>query len=267
MNIPPRNIGLQVPFNKSATPQATDLQGLKKAPRLGAFTLIEIMVAIGVLGGLMVAIFASWQAIVQSSQIGITAAVEAHRNRVAVRALTDAMTSAVIYEANLPYYAFLTDTTENYAAFSLVSRLPSSFPGSGLFYDQPVRRVTFSVEPTNNVHQLIMRQNPILAPLENGKEPYPMVLAKNVGQFTLEFLDVRTGEWLPEWIYTNQLPAMMRISLGFVSPESGKVDENRLIKRIVQIPSQTVGANFQRPTGPVGGAPINQPIQAVPIQQ
>jgi prepilin-type N-terminal cleavage/methylation domain-containing protein len=82
MNIPPRNIGLQVPFNKSATPQTTDLQGLKKAPRLGAFTLIEIMVAIGVLGGLMVAIFASWQAIVQSSQIGITAAVEAHRNRV-----------------------------------------------------------------------------------------------------------------------------------------------------------------------------------------
>jgi prepilin-type N-terminal cleavage/methylation domain-containing protein len=254
---------LRALFNKPAPTRANGRQSLRRALRLRAFTLIEIMVAIGVLGGLMVAIFASWQAIVRSSQIGITAAVEAHRNRVAVRALTDALTSSVIYEANMPYYAFLTDTTETYAAFSLVSRLPSSFPGSGLFFDQPVRRVTFSVEPTNNVHQLIMRQNPILAPLEEGQEPYPMVLAKNVGQFTLEFLHIRTGEWP----YTNQIPPMMRFTLGFVSPESGKVDENRLIKRIVQIPSQTVGANFQRPTGPVGGAPINQPIQAVPIQR
>ena len=256
----------QAPFNIPAPGRTKSRTGLRRAHRLRAFTLIEIMVAIGVLGGLMVAIFASWQAIVRSSQIGITAAVEAHRNRVAVRALTDALTSSVIYEANMPYYAFLTDTTETYAAFSLVSRLPSSFPGSGLFFDQPVRRVTFSVEPTNNVHQLIMRQNPILAPLEEGQEPYPMVLARNVGQFTLEFLHIRTGEWLPEWPYTNQIPPMMRFTLGFVSPESGKVDENRVIKRIVQIPAQTVGANFQRPSGPVGGAPINQPIQAVPIQ-
>lgn len=257
----------QALFSKTTVLHKTGKARLKQAKRLRAFTLIEIMVAIGVLGGLMVAIFASWQAIVKSSQIGITAAVEAHRNRVAVRALTDAMTSSIIYEANLPYYAFLTDTTETFAAFSLVSRLPSSFPGSGLFFDQPVRRVTFSVEPTNKVYQLIMRQNPILAPLEEGQEPYPLVLAKNVGQFTLEFLDVESGEWLPEWIYTNQMPAMMRFSLGFVSPESGKVDPNRIFKRIVQIPSQTVGAAFQRPSGPGGVPPINQPIQAAPIQR
>jgi len=47
------------------------------------------MVAVGVLGGLMVAIFASWQAIVKSSQIGITASVESHRNRIAIRSIND----------------------------------------------------------------------------------------------------------------------------------------------------------------------------------
>jgi prepilin-type N-terminal cleavage/methylation domain-containing protein len=217
-----------------------------------AFTLIEIMVAVGVLGGLMVAIFASWHVIVRSSQIGISASVEAHRTRVAVRSLTDAMTSAVIYELNMPYYAFLTDTTESFAAFSLVSRLPSTFPGSGLFFDQPLRRVTFSVEPTNSMHQLIMRQNPILSPLEQGQEPYPMVLANNVGEFKMEFLDMQSGEWMPEWAFTNQMPAMIRFSLGFISPASGKVDENRLIKRIVQIPAGTVRAAWQRPVSPAG---------------
>ncbi len=226
-----------------------------------AFTLIEIMVAVGVLGGLMVAIFASWHVIVRSSQIGITASVEAHRTRVAVRSLTDAMTSAIIYELNMPYYAFLTDTTESFAAFSLVSRLPSTFPGSGLFFDQPLRRVTFSVEPTNSMHQLIMRQNPILSPLDQGQEPYPMVLANNVGEFKMEFLDIQSGEWVPEWGFTNQMPAMIRFSLGFISPASGKVDENRIIKRIVQIPAGTVRAAWQRPVSPAGASGIPRQLQ------
>ena len=165
--------------------------------------MIEIMVAVGVLGGLMVAIFASWQAIVKSSQIGITASVESHRNRIAIRSINDALTSAIMHELNLPYYAFLADTTGEFAAFSMVSHLPASFPGSGLFQGQPVRRVTFSVESTNSVYQLILRQNPILAPVEQGDEPYPVVLAKNVGEFNLEFFDLRSGEWMPEWGNTN----------------------------------------------------------------
>ncbi len=237
--------------------------------RSSAFTLIEIMVAIGVLGGLMVAIFASWQAIVRSSQIGITAAVEAHRTRVAVRSLTDAMSSTVLYELNMPYYAFLADTTESFAAFSLVARLPSSFPGSGLFFDQPLRRVTFSVEPTNSTHQLIMRQNPILSPLEEGQEAYPMVLAKNVGAFTMEFLDLRSGEWMPEWIYTNQIPPMVRFSLGFISKETGKVDDKRMIKRIIQIPASTVRATWQRPTPNTPGGNISNraPIRTAPTRR
>jgi prepilin-type N-terminal cleavage/methylation domain-containing protein len=230
---------------------------IKTNSGLKGFTLIEIMVAIGVLGSLMVAIFASWQAIMKSSQIGITASVEAHRNRIAVRAINDALASAVMHELNLPYYAFVTDTSGDFSAFSLVSHLPESFPGSGLFHDQPVRRVTFSVEPTNSVNQLILRQNPILAPLEQGQEPYPLILAKQVGQFKLEFFDMRAGEWLPEWINTNQLPAMVRFNLGFTRPDSKEVDEGRIIERIVHIPGQTVQAAWQRPVVPAGMANPN----------
>ncbi len=240
---------LPPPCGRWATSPRPNTKGHRRAH---GFTLIEIMVAIGIFAGLMVAIYASWTAIVRSTQIGITAAVESHRTRTALRALEDTFTSAIMFEINLPYYAFLTDTTEDFAAFSLVSRLPSSFPGSGLFPGQPLRRITFSVESSNSVHQLIMRQNPILTPLENGDEPYPLVLAKGVGVFDLAFWDPDLGDWSPEWLFTNQLPAQVKIALGFVNPTTGKQDEDQIIERIIQIPAGLIRAAWQRPAAPAG---------------
>ncbi len=217
-----------------------------------AFTLLEIMLAIGILTGLIIAIYASWSAILRSSQVGLDAAIEAHRLRVTTRAIEESIKSAVIFELNLPYYSFLTDTESDFAAFSLVSRLSESFPGSGLFYDQPMRRVTFTVERSNGVNQLVWGQHPCLAPLEDGEEPYAWVLAENVGVFALEFWDIQLNDWAPEWIYTNQFPAMIRYSLGTVPPDSTKVPEDQVLRRIVHVPAATVRAGWQRPAGASG---------------
>lgn len=225
------------------------------------FTLLEVMLAIGILSGLIVAIYATWSAILRSSQVGLDSAIEAHRLRVTTRAIEESIKSAVIFELNLPYYSFLTQTEEDFAGFSLVSRLSESFPGSGLFYDQPVRRVTFTVESSNRVNQLVMRQHPILAPLEQGEEPYPLVLAENIGLFGLEFWDVQLNEWAPEWIYTNQFPAMMRYSLGILPPGESRVPEEQVIRRIVHIPAATVRAGWQRPAN--GGQSGVSPQQAI----
>ena len=227
---------------------------LRSAERRGAraFTLLEIMLAIGILSGLIVAIYASWSAILRSSQVGLDAAIEAHRVRVSTRAIEESIKSAVIFELNLPYYSFLTDTESDFAAFSLVSRLSESFPGSGLFYDQPMRRVTFTVERSNRVNQLVMRQHPILAPLEDGEEPYALVLAENIGVFGLEFWDGQLNDWAPEWIYTNQFPALIRYSLGLIPPDESKVPEDQVLRRIVHVPAATVRAGWQRPAA--GGA-------------
>lgn len=220
-----------------------------------AFTLLEIMLAIGILSGLIVAIYASWSAILRSSQVGLNAAIEAHRVRVTTRAIEEAIKSSVIFELNLPYYSFLTDTESEFAAFSLVSRLSDSFPGSGLFYDQPMRRVTFTVEQSNRVNQLIMRQHPILAPLVDGEEPYALVLSENIGVFALEFWDIQLNDWAPEWIYTNQFPALIRYSLGILPPNESKMSEDQVLRRIVHVPAATVRAGWQRPaSGSATGA-------------
>ena len=220
---------------------------LSPPAKSSAFTLLEIMLAIGIFSGLLIAIYASWSAILRSSQIGLNVAMEAHRMRVAVRSIEESIKSAVIFELNLPLYSFMHEIRSDFAYFSLTSRLSDSFPGSGLFYDQPIRRVSFVVEDGEQGGQLVMQQRPILTPLEEGEESYSIVLLKNVDVFALEFWDAQLSDWSPEWIYTNRFPAMIRYSLAVAPPGRDAAEENSIIQRIVHVPAATVQANWQRP--------------------
>jgi prepilin-type N-terminal cleavage/methylation domain-containing protein len=190
-----------------------------RASARAAFTLVEVMVAMTIFGVVMIAIYSSWTAILRGSKVGLDAAAEAQRSRVSVRAIREALTSAQLYMANMPYYGFFADTSGDFAALSVVARLPASFPGSGLFGNQIVRRVSFSVEQgPNGQHQLVLRQTPLLEPPETASKPYTTVLAPNVNLFTLEFYNTNKLEWEPEWQWTNQLPKLVRVSLSVGPP-------------------------------------------------
>jgi hypothetical protein len=160
-------------------------------------------------------IYSTWVAILRAKQAADKAALNAQRSRIVVRALEDALEGVQVFQRNQPYYAFLADTSGQYAFLSVASRLPASFPGSGLFGDQTLRRVTFQVESgSNGVPQLVMRQYPLLLATNAVEEAYPIVLATEVTDFLLEFWDDQRGEWLAEWLYTNQLPAVVRFLVG-----------------------------------------------------
>jgi prepilin-type N-terminal cleavage/methylation domain-containing protein len=221
-------------------------------PRRAAFTLIEVMIAITLFSLVMAAVYSSWNAVVRGSRVGLDAAAEAQRARVAVRALEEALLTAQLSVANAGHYAFIVDTMDSeFAALSFVSRLPASFPGSGLFGDQPVRRVTFTVEmgPENN-YELIMRQQPLLD--ASTDEPYPIVLARNVRLFGVEFWDESAQDWEPEFTSTNQLPKLMRLYLS-----TGQADASRpadAIMRTVSLPNIAIPLDVQRPTPGGAGA-------------
>lgn len=232
---------------------------LSSSAKSPAFTLLEIMLAIGIFSGLLIAVYASWSAILRSSQIGLNAAIESHRMRVAVRSIEESIKSAMIFELNLSLYSFMHEIRSDFSYFSLTSHLSDSFPGSGLFYDQPIRRVSFVVEDGNQGNQLVMQQNPILSILEEGEESYSLVLLKNVDVFSLEFWDAQLNDWSPEWIYTNRFPAMIRYSLAVVPPGQDKATEDSMIQRIVHVPAATVRANWQRPAMPRGEPSQKQP--------
>lgn len=187
-----------------------------------AFTLIEVLLAIGIFSMVMAAIYSAWSAILRGTRVGLNAAAEVQRTRVAMRALEESLGSAVMYTDNAPYYSFFAETSSEFATLSFVARLPESFPGSGLFPGQPLRRVEFGVDEQG---ALVLRQSTVLdgwPSLDASHQPYTIQLAPKVSVFAAEFFDPRAGEWLPEWISTNQLPRLIRVAIGF-----GNKDQNQ----------------------------------------
>lgn len=219
-----------------------------------AFTLIEILIATTILAVVLGSIYSTWLSIVRATERGERTAADVQRTRMAVSAVEEALAGAAMFSENVLYYSFDVDTTGEFALLSFVSRLPESFPGSGMFPGQPLRRVTFSVEPgSDGNNTLVMRQQPVLELLEDNQEAYAITLARNVSRFELEFWDTNITDWAYDWAYTNQLPRMMRMLFGF-GGENGKVRvAEDLVAKVVSIPSQAVTRDYQLPTATAGG--------------
>ena len=222
-----------------------------------AFTLVEAMLAVAILSLVVAAIYSSWTAILRASKAGLDAAAQAQRSRIALQTLEDALTLAQISAINADYYAFVAQGGEE-ALLSFVARLPSSFPRSGRFGDLAMRRVIFRVEPgPENDRVLTLRQHPLVRQLDQDEENHPLILARSVRALDLAFWDLRTGDWLEEWTFTNRLPPLVRLTLRLTRPGSQLAQEERLITRVVAIPTRGIPPHFQMPRtgGPVPGTP------------
>jgi type II secretion system protein J len=229
------------------------------------FTLVEILIALGIFAIVLTAIFSTWTAILRARKVGLDAAVAVQRARMAARTLEEALGSARAFAANQPYYAFVVQNGSD-GALSFIARLSKSFPRSGKFGDLDVRRVTFSVEPSRDGGQeLVLRQNPLMMDLDVDEKEHPIVLAKNVKELKTEFWDLRQQDWSDEWdrLGTNVLPALVRVNLKLAdSPHSTMVRQE--ITRIVSLPSTTVQPMWQAP-GPLPNANrFQNPLQANP---
>ncbi len=213
------------------------------------FTIIEIMVAMAIMALIVAAIYSSWTAIVRGTEAARKAAAAAQRSRIAMRTLQDALTSARLFTADYQYYAFEAENGDD-ASLSFVARLPESFPRSGRFGSFDVRRVTFSVESGpgfDSGRQLVLRQCPLLMDMDIDEKDHPIVLETGVKAFQLEFWDPTQNDWLDGWERTNQLPALVKITLqlGGNSPQSHQPLQT--ITRIVALPAMAVPAGVQTP--------------------
>jgi hypothetical protein len=216
-----------------------------------------MMIAIGILSLVLGAIYSSWTAILRATKTGLEAAASAQRARITIRVLEDSLGSAQSFQQNLPYYAFVAENGTE-AALSFVARLSKSFPRSGKFGDLDVRRLTFSVEAgPEGGRQLVLRQNPLVMEPDADEKDHPIVLAKNVKAFEMQFWaeDKNPPDWVDEWKEqkTNQLPRLVMITLKLAdSPHSTQITEE--ITRIINLPAKTVLPMWQVPRG-VGGPP------------
>jgi len=234
--------------------------GLRAAGLRAGFTLIEIMVAIGILSMVLAAIYSSWTAILRASKTGLDAAASAQRARISIRMLEDSLGSAQSFAQNLPLYAFVAENGDQ-AALSFVARLSASFPRSGKFGDLDVRRLTFAVESApDGSRQLVLRQNPIVMEMDTDEKEHPLVMAKNVKGFEMLFFDSNKNppDWVDEWseAKTNQLPKLIMITLKLAdNSHSDRITEE--ITRIINLPGMTVQPVWQVPR--FSGVPGQQP--------
>jgi prepilin-type N-terminal cleavage/methylation domain-containing protein len=227
----------------------------KQTPLRGAFTLVEIMISITILSIVLAAIYSSWTAILRASKTGLEAAASVQRSRMIVRILEDSLSSSQSFSVHQQfhpeYYSFLAENG-NEAQLSFVARLAPSFPRSGKFGDLDMRRLTFSVESGKDGNrELVLRQNPILMELDIDEKEHPLLLAKNVKEFSMQFWDQRQNDWVDQWKLTNQLPKLIMFSVKLADNAHSKTAQEE-ISRIVNLPVTTVAPLWQVPRLPPG---------------
>lgn len=231
-----------------------------------AFTILEVLLALGIFMMVLTAIYATWMAILKGSRAGQQAAAEVQRSRITMRTLEDAFTSTEYFVANMKHYLFFADTSGDMAAVSLATRLPGSFLGIGRYGDQVVRRVNFYTTPgKDGMAELMMSQAPVLLNTNDSTEAFTITLARDVTLFQLAFYDAQKNEWLDEWKYTNQLPKLVKIALGLGKDRNGKAYD--VATTLVALPSVGVAPDVQGvtaappPTGvPIPGDPSTMPL-------
>jgi hypothetical protein len=201
------------------------------------------MVALFVFMIVLASLFATWTIVMRSNAAALRLATDAHRARMAIRTVEDAIVAAeMVVGPNSRHYAFLADTSSDFASISFVGHMSESFPGSGYFGAERVRRITFAVED----NQLLMEQNSMLAMLDSEENrPYPVVLARDVRLFALRFWEPRRNEWVDEWppMMTNTLPRMIRVTLGVGAPNKKQPDQ--VVSRVISLPGSGIQGGLQ----------------------
>lgn len=225
-----------------------------KPSRRRAFTLVEVMIAFAIFGILVAAIYSSWTLILRSKLVANEAAARVQRQRIAIRTLEDSLTCIQSFQASLGYYSFVVQNGEQ-PLLSFVARLPAGFPRNARFGDFNLRRLTFTLEPgPDSEKDLVLRQNPILMEIDSDEKAFPLVLARNVQDFVVECWDTNQMDWVEEWLDTNSIPSLLRISLvpGGSASYSGQ-GPGQVVTRVIATPTMMLPSFLQMPRGGPGG--------------
>ena len=207
-----------------------------------AFTVLEVMVAVLLFAIILTSLYSTWRLIIQSTRSAIRSTTDAQRARMAMRTIEDALASATLFAGNPRLYFFQAETSGSFAALSFAADLSDSFPGSGNFGGEKVRRVSFYVPSGGS--DLVLEQTSLLANLEVGGTPNTTLLAKDVSLFQMEFWDAQQREFASEWLSTNQLPVIVRVTLGF---GRGRLpsEPDQMVTRVVRLPTVAVPREAQ----------------------
>ena len=196
---------------------------------IAGFTLPEVLTSVMIVGLVLVTLYSCWAAVLDATQSSADAVQDAQRERMAVRAITEALAGVSWYE-NHKEGPLLLDDSLRFSHLKLISRVPPGFWGERELSDYPLRRIEFLTEEVpmpsgpfqhqgETTYQLVMIQQALLAPT-NSVSVHRTILLPRVETFDVEVHSGGTNStWDTDWptmFETNSLPWQAKVSLGTV---------------------------------------------------
>ena len=181
------------------------------------YTLVEAMIAVAVLSLIILMVYSSGSAVLDAQQGGSRAAKNVHRERMTMRAIEDALESAVWYDHQTEE-PIRVSADGAFSNLKVLSRVPPGFWGERTLGGHPLRRIEFFTEKDASGNaQLIMEQQ-ALPNGTNSPQSHRTILLPRLENFFIEVREKKSGQIAPEWIdywdRTNALPSLVRVSLG-----------------------------------------------------
>ena len=226
-----------------------------------AFTLVETMVAVVILGMAIAAMHSTWMAILGATKSGARATAQIQRERVALSTMELALNCSIIYfnetrqnQGLTNAYSFAVEDVDGYKSVSFVARLPEDFLGSYHFPYQPIRRVTLAVEPTQGGrNDLVMRQwqlTKMERAMEEGDDGLGITLARDVDLFEVKFWSSIAEDYVDYWDEPEVLPKRIRLFLALRDQEGVIAGEEALRMREFALVSDVIDEDMISPDPP-----------------
>lgn len=262
-------------------------------PRQGGFTLVEILLALTLLGMLTIMLFSSFYSVIRAWEAGRAAIDSEGHADYLMEQLAAALRSAYTPGVGEKYGLVFTDDGEEADARDTIewTKTGPALVGEDAEFAQVPHRVRVTVTEKDGEHPggftvRAWRQDLQLDEFNPEEDTAELCLSPKVVGFNCRMLDPDQEKtiddeinWVDEWTKTNTLPTAIEITLWMEPAEKG--EDPIEAKRIVEIPmgplsqnpslgassseearrgtSTSVGGGRRRPNGPVssgqGGYP------------
>jgi prepilin-type N-terminal cleavage/methylation domain-containing protein len=182
------------------------------------FTLLEVLLAVAILGIVITAVYSTWSAALNGWRRGSDVSEVFQRQRIVMDALKELTQSAVFFSASPELYTILgTKNPGLGASVTFVTASEAFLPPSEAM-DAGMRRVTISLEQDQyrRTYLAIVNQ-PALSPEDQSSEPPPQahVISMDVSGFYIRYRDPRSGDWDETWEETAVPPSAIEFTVVF----------------------------------------------------
>jgi prepilin-type N-terminal cleavage/methylation domain-containing protein len=227
------------------------------------FTLVEVLLAVTILGFVMTAVYSTWSAALTAWRRGSDASEVFQRQRIVMDALTELAQSVVYFGASPSLYAVVGVSNPGWGdSVSFVTGSDALLPPSEAI-NAGMRRVTISMEQDEYGRKYLALVNAPAVSESNVVSvttytPQAHVLSMEVSGFSIRYLDPRDNIWYEKWEETSLIPFAMEFTVAF--GQQGDRLPPVVVTRAIDLPVAVFIAQG------AGISPNGQPMSAVQRQ-